>query len=94
MQCASAAPSLVCPQCGKGAYRLDVGGDGSKIFSHFSKAGTVRHHIANTEQGVAQEVMDFLQHHLNARPDRPIAAIKFSDWLKLMKMLKKYGAKL
>lgn len=41
------------------------------------------------EQATAKEIMDFLQNHLWARPDKKIATMKFTDWMKLRKMLLK-----
>lgn len=50
--------------------------------------------IAGAKKVVANDVMHFLQMHLNARPDRPMATMKFTDWEKLSKKLKAYGAEI
>jgi hypothetical protein len=47
----------------------------------------------NARRETAQEIMDFIQRNLMARPDKPLATMKFSAWVKLSKILRNYGAK-
>lgn len=46
--------------------------------------------IQQAKAEVAREVDDFLQGHLYAGPDSPTATMKFTDWVKLSKLLSKY----
>ena len=46
--------------------------------------------IQQAKAEVAREIEHFMQMHLHARPDEPTATMKFSDWMKLRKLLSKY----
>jgi len=46
--------------------------------------------IKQAKTEVAREIENFLQLHLYARPDKPTATMKFTDWQKLRKLLSKY----
>ncbi|MFH1336421.1 MAG: hypothetical protein ABII96_07880 [Candidatus Zixiibacteriota bacterium] len=49
--------------------------------------------IRNTRRQTAEEIEHWLSMHLLARPGRPIATMKFTDWVKFRKVLRtKYGA--
>jgi len=46
--------------------------------------------IQQAKAEVAREIENFLQMHLYARPDKPTATMKFTDWQKLRKLLSKF----
>jgi hypothetical protein len=46
--------------------------------------------LQQARQEVAREIEHFLQMHLYARPDKVDATMRFTDWLKLKKILSKY----
>jgi len=41
--------------------------------------------IAGAKKEVAQDIMNFLQRNLLARPDKPTATMKFTAWQRLSK---------
>ena len=49
--------------------------------------------VLEARQDTAREIHDFLQMHLYARPDKPTATMKFTDWVKLRELFAKYGVK-
>jgi len=63
--------------------------------THGTAASRVMQDIAVNEarQDTAREIHDFLQMHLYARPDKPTATMKFTDWVKLRELFAKYGVK-
>ena len=58
-----------------------------------AKLNDVELAIQQAREEVAREIDDFLQMHLYARPDKPEATMKFTDWMRLKKLLSKWGLK-
>ena len=64
------------------------------IIKEFSEAiESWQRRLEQARQDTAREIHDFLQMHLYARPDKPTATMKFTDWVKLRELFAKYGVK-